>query len=188
MKVVNLLATLLNLSVSVLGYSCGMRIRIRDGFLDGLKESLKIFLPVVYGVAISGLSGSESLTVAFKKKSMTVTNSNHSSISQVQSDASSNSTNNNHTGVSTSTLAVQTGGTSMFNQNGITPTGRPDRGNARTEAEAALVLGCTPSAMRKWRLLRTGPAYVRVGRLVRYRLVDLDAFIDANRVEPGARS
>ena len=52
------------------------------------------------------------------------------------------------------------------------------------EKQAAETLGCTVSAMRKWRLLEKGPAYCRVGRLVRYREEDLLAYLDANRVEP----
>ncbi len=54
------------------------------------------------------------------------------------------------------------------------------------EKEAAEILGCTVSAMRKWRFLGKGPAYCRVGRLVRYSEADLAAFLDANRVQPGA--
>ncbi|HLM99282.1 MAG TPA: helix-turn-helix domain-containing protein [Bryobacteraceae bacterium] len=54
------------------------------------------------------------------------------------------------------------------------------------EKEAAEILGCTVSAMRKWRFLGKGPAYCRVGRLVRYSGADLAAFLDANRVQPGA--
>jgi len=41
-------------------------------------------------------------------------------------------------------------------------------GKLRDEKGAAEFLGCTVSALRKWRLLETGPAYVKVGRLVRY--------------------
>ena len=52
------------------------------------------------------------------------------------------------------------------------------------EKQAAAILGCTVSAMRKWRLLGKGPAFCRIGRLVRYSEADLIAFLDANRVEP----
>ena len=52
------------------------------------------------------------------------------------------------------------------------------------EKEAATWLGCTVSAMRKWRLLGKGPAFCRIGRLVRYSEADLTAFTDANRVQP----
>jgi DNA-binding transcriptional MerR regulator len=52
------------------------------------------------------------------------------------------------------------------------------------ENEAAELLGCTVSALRKWRTLGKGPAFCRVGRLVRYSELDLSAFLDANRVQP----
>jgi len=54
------------------------------------------------------------------------------------------------------------------------------------EKEAAAWLGCTVSAMRKWRLLGKGPAFCRIGRLVRYSEGDLVAFVAASRVQPGA--
>ena len=54
----------------------------------------------------------------------------------------------------------------------------------KNEKQAAEMLGCTVSALRKWRQLRKGPAYCKVGRLVRYAEGDLHAYLDANRVEP----
>ena len=59
----------------------------------------------------------------------------------------------------------------------------------KNEREAAEILGCTVSTLRKWRLLRKGPVYVKVSRLVRYSEADLAAYLNANRVEPagGAR-
>lgn len=38
--------------------------------------------------------------------------------------------------------------------------------------------------LRQWRYLGVGPAYVKVGRHVRYRRSDLDAFIAEHRVNP----
>ena len=38
--------------------------------------------------------------------------------------------------------------------------------------------------LRKNRRLKTGPAFIRVGRMVFYRRTDLDAFVVAHRVEP----
>jgi hypothetical protein len=52
------------------------------------------------------------------------------------------------------------------------------------EKQASQFLGCSVAALRKWRLLGKGPAYCRVGRLVRYSETDLTAFLDANRVQP----
>ena len=54
----------------------------------------------------------------------------------------------------------------------------------KNEKEAAVILGCTVSALRKWRLLGKGPAFCRVGRLVRYSETDLASFLNANRVDP----
>lgn len=52
------------------------------------------------------------------------------------------------------------------------------------ERETAERLGCSVAALRKWRLLGKGPAYAKIGRLVRYAEADLVAFLDANRVQP----
>jgi hypothetical protein len=56
----------------------------------------------------------------------------------------------------------------------------------KNEQQAAEVLGCTVSALRKWRLLGKGPAYRKIGRLVRYADADLAEYLDASRVEPAA--
>ncbi len=50
------------------------------------------------------------------------------------------------------------------------------------ETEAACILNCTKSALRRWRLERRGPPFVRLGRLIRYRLSDLEEFIEKNLV------
>ena len=54
-----------------------------------------------------------------------------------------------------------------------------------TEQAAARQLSCSVALMRKWRLFGEGPAYCKIGRLVRYRHEDLDAFLAAHRVETG---
>ena len=54
------------------------------------------------------------------------------------------------------------------------------------ETEAAERLGCKVSTLRKWRTLGNGPAYIKVGRLVRYSDADLAAYLDANRKQPVA--
>jgi hypothetical protein len=53
------------------------------------------------------------------------------------------------------------------------------------EREAARMMSCSVALLRKWRLFGEGPAYCKIGRLVRYRQQDLGAFLDQNRVEPG---
>jgi predicted DNA-binding transcriptional regulator AlpA len=50
-----------------------------------------------------------------------------------------------------------------------------------TEEEAARILSCSTALLRKWRLIKDGPAYCKVGRLVRYPEADLRAFIERNR-------
>ena len=52
-----------------------------------------------------------------------------------------------------------------------------------TSAEAAEYLaGISPRTLARWRMLGTGPAYVKLGkRLVRYSTQDLDAFVEANK-------
>ena len=53
-----------------------------------------------------------------------------------------------------------------------------------SETEAAKFLGCTKFCLRSWRTKKIGVPYVRVGRLCRYRISDLQQFLDAHRVEP----
>ena len=42
--------------------------------------------------------------------------------------------------------------------------------------EAAARLGLQPSTLEKWRSTGGGPLFVKLGRAVRYRITDLDAF------------
>lgn len=49
-----------------------------------------------------------------------------------------------------------------------------------THAAAALI-GVSPRTVETWRVRGSGPRFVRVGRLARYRRADLDAWI-AERV------
>ena len=50
--------------------------------------------------------------------------------------------------------------------------------------EAATFLGMSEAWIRKAVHLRTLP-FLKIGRSVRFRRADLDAFLDARRVEPG---
>jgi hypothetical protein len=50
------------------------------------------------------------------------------------------------------------------------------------EKYAAQYLGCSIGMMRKWRLFGNGPAFCKLGRLVRYRQEDLTAFVEASRI------
>jgi len=51
-----------------------------------------------------------------------------------------------------------------------------------TTPEAAVALRLSVITMKRLRTSRRGPAYVRLGRLVRYRIGDLRRWINANRV------
>lgn len=53
------------------------------------------------------------------------------------------------------------------------------------ERQAAKVIACSVALLRKWRLFGEGPAYLKLGRLVRYRPEDLTAFLDSHRVVTG---
>lgn len=52
------------------------------------------------------------------------------------------------------------------------------------EHVAAEMLGLRVPTLRKWRWAGTGPKFLKVGRLVRYRLSDLKEFLDGVTVEP----
>lgn len=45
-------------------------------------------------------------------------------------------------------------------------------------ADVSRVLGVPTSTLASWRWAGTGPAYLRVGRHVRYRAADLDSWIE----------
>jgi hypothetical protein len=47
---------------------------------------------------------------------------------------------------------------------------------------AAEYLNVTPSCLHDWRDQGRGPVYVKLGRLVRYRIRDLDAFVRSGRI------
>jgi len=49
-----------------------------------------------------------------------------------------------------------------------------------TERQTAQVLGCSTALLRKWRRIGKGPSFVRlVQRLVRYRLADLEGWLNS---------
>jgi len=50
-----------------------------------------------------------------------------------------------------------------------------------TTQSAAHQLRVPPLTMSSWRATGRGPSFVKIGRLVRYRQEDLDAFIEAGR-------
>ncbi len=50
---------------------------------------------------------------------------------------------------------------------------------------AAKRIHVEPCTMEKWRCQRRGPAWIKVGGKVLYRLEDLDEFLKENRIAPG---
>ena len=53
------------------------------------------------------------------------------------------------------------------------------------EQRAAEMLTVTKAALRRWRRERRGPAFVRIGRLLRYEQTDLEIFVRQNRHDRG---
>lgn len=49
---------------------------------------------------------------------------------------------------------------------------------------ASALLGCSPAALCKFRTERRGPPYIRVGKLIRYRRLDLVRWVKSQRVSP----
>jgi excisionase family DNA binding protein len=49
-----------------------------------------------------------------------------------------------------------------------------------TERETAKLLNCSVAFLRRFRLIRQGPPFIKLGRLVRYRVQDLEAYITEN--------
>ncbi|WDI31849.1 helix-turn-helix domain-containing protein [Hyphococcus flavus] len=49
--------------------------------------------------------------------------------------------------------------------------------------EAAKYLGLKAATLNKWRVYGEGPPFIKVGRLVRYRRVDLDAYLSGRLVQ-----
>jgi predicted DNA-binding transcriptional regulator AlpA len=64
---------------------------------------------------------------------------------------------------------------------------RSERGNAATskletllnERDVARVTGLSLASVRRWRLLRQGPKYLKINSAVRYRSEDITAWLDS---------
>ena len=55
-----------------------------------------------------------------------------------------------------------------------------------SSADVAKVFDVSERTLEFWRYVGKGPAYVRVGRRVRYRPADVEAFLEAQRRETAA--
>ena len=54
-----------------------------------------------------------------------------------------------------------------------------------TETEAAQVLGMKPQSLSVWRLHKKNLPFVKIGRLVRYRREDIEAWLERQTVAVG---
>ena len=52
------------------------------------------------------------------------------------------------------------------------------------EKAAARILGIAVQTLRNWRHIRKGPAYIKMGRSVRYQIKDLQEYLDDRRIDP----
>lgn len=50
--------------------------------------------------------------------------------------------------------------------------------------QAAEFLGLSPDTLPRWRWAGIGPDYLKVGRSIKYRVRDLEAFLEGSRVSP----
>lgn len=52
-----------------------------------------------------------------------------------------------------------------------------------SDVEAAEFISTSPQTLRNWRSAGKGPSYIKIGRLVRYRLDDLIKFMESGRID-----
>lgn len=62
-------------------------------------------------------------------------------------------------------------------EEGIVITERSINKNILTARQAAAYLKLHPVSLARWRMLGTGPKYIKMARYIRYRLDDLNEFI-----------
>ena len=55
-----------------------------------------------------------------------------------------------------------------------------------TAKKAAGYLGLKPGTLAAWRWRGIGPAYIKIGRRIRYELSALDAFLQAGKISPSS--
>jgi hypothetical protein len=59
-----------------------------------------------------------------------------------------------------------------------------DENQVIDEIEAAKILGRAVQTLRNDRHLRQGPAYIKLGRSVRYQVKDLIDYLQRNKIDP----
>jgi len=70
----------------------------------------------------------------------------------------------------------------MSDQSNTPETAVPER--LLTAPELAALLGLQVQSLARWRCTREGPPYLKVGRAVRYRQADVDAWLARQTVSP----
>ncbi|MBL7180280.1 MAG: helix-turn-helix domain-containing protein [Desulfobacterales bacterium] len=55
---------------------------------------------------------------------------------------------------------------------------------AVNEVRAAEILSVAVQTLRNWRFQKKGPAYLKISRCVRYKLDDLERYVESKRVDP----
>jgi hypothetical protein len=55
------------------------------------------------------------------------------------------------------------------------------------DVEAAKIADMSPQTFRNWRFQGRGPAYIKVGRSVRYSLKDLISWLEGRKISPEKR-
>jgi predicted DNA-binding transcriptional regulator AlpA len=56
-----------------------------------------------------------------------------------------------------------------------------------TERDVARITGLSVASVRRWRLLRQGPKYIKIGAAVRYKAEDIAAWIETRPTGGGHR-
>jgi hypothetical protein len=59
---------------------------------------------------------------------------------------------------------------------------KPASNDLLSQEQAARILGVKPQTMAAWRHRSEGPVYFKIGTLAKYRLADLENFIDQQKV------
>ncbi len=53
------------------------------------------------------------------------------------------------------------------------------------EHQVAHLIGLSVASVRRWRLLRQGPTYIKIGAAVRYKPADVSAWLDSRPIGGG---
>ncbi len=76
---------------------------------------------------------------------------------------------------------------SIGKSTGSDPKGRDQASDLKTRVQAAAFLGVKPQTLASWQSnQRYGIPIIKVGRLVRYRTRDLEAWLDRRTLRPDA--